>query len=177
MTEIQISTIGLLFSLAPALVHGVEVIRPLWARWVANWVLPFFAPGLPRKSNLLDDQDQLTMLDAAFNATPRDKKVAAADYIFLLLFEQRQNALAFLALAVGVVYGLTLPLIERNVLHLILLVMSVLFVLVNANQAGVKFLGNHPRVSRNGRHVGFVFTAFWSFAAILNGLGFTYAIG
>ena len=49
------------------------------------------------------------MLDAALAAAPGDKHPAGADYIFLILFEQRQGALAFLAVAAGVLYGLTLP--------------------------------------------------------------------
>lgn len=50
--------------------------------------------------------------------------------------------------------------------------MAVLFALVNANHAGVPFLGRHPRVSRHGRNVGIVFAAFWAAAAGLNGLAF-----
>ncbi len=50
--------------------------------------------------------------------------------------------------------------------------MAALFALVNANHAGVPFLGRHPRVSRRGRNVGIVFAAFWGVAAGLNGLAF-----
>ncbi|WP_306118059.1 MULTISPECIES: hypothetical protein [unclassified Roseitalea] len=86
------STLGLLLCLAPALVHAVEVVRTLWARWVVNFVLPLFAPGLPRPSRAL----------------------------------------------------------------------------THANHAGVPLLGHHPRISRNGRNVGFVFAMFWAVAAVLN---------
>jgi hypothetical protein len=169
------STLGLLLCLAPALVHAVEIVRPLWARWVVNWVLPFFGPGIPRPAKALTHDDQIAMLDAALDAAPRDKAPAGADYIFLLLFEQRQGALAFIAVATGVIYGLTLPLTDRHALHLVFGVMAALFALVNANHAGLPLLGHHPRITRNGRHVGIVFAAFWAVMAILNFVGFTAA--
>ena len=172
MSSSLISALALLLCLAPALVHGVEVFRPLWARWVVNWILPLFAPGLPHPSRGLSDQDQVAMLDAALDAAPGDKRRAGADYAFLMLFEQRQGALAFLAVAVGVTYGLTLPLPDRHVLHLMLGVMAALFALVNANHAGLAALGWHPRVSGNGRHVGLVFAPYWIAAAVLNGMAF-----
>ena len=172
MSSTFASTLGLLLCLAPAIVHAVEVVRPLWARWVVNWVLPFFAPGLPRPSKALTHHDQIAMLDAALDAAPKDKAPAGADYIFLMLFEQRQGALAFIAVAVGVLYGLTLPLADRHALHLVFGVMATLFALVNANHAGVPGLGHHPRVSRNGRNVGILFAPFWAAAAILNCIGF-----
>ena len=171
MSEALISGIALLLCLAPALVHAIEIYRPLWARWVVNWVLPFFAPGLPRPSKSLTGDDQIAMLEAA----PKDKAPAGADYIFLMLFEQRPGALAFIAVAAGVVYGLTLPLADRHALHFVFGVMSVLFMLVNANHAGVPGLGHHPKVSRNGRNVGIVFAPFWAIAAGLNTLAFAAA--
>lgn len=175
MSATLASTLGLLLCLAPALVHAVEVVRPLWARWVVNWVLPFFAPGMPRPSRALTHDDQIAMLDAALQATPRDKATAGADYIFLMLFEQRQGALAFIAVAAGVIHGLTLPLADRHTLHLVFGVMAGLFALVNVNHAGMPLLGHHPRISRNGRNVGFVFAAFWTAAAVLNYLAFLQA--
>ena len=78
------------------------------------------------------------MLDAGVDAAPEEKKVAASDYIFLMLFEQRQGSLAFLSVVAGVIYGLTLTLTERNPLHLVLGVMAALFMLVNANHAGIR---------------------------------------
>jgi hypothetical protein len=169
------STLGLLLCLAPALVHAVEIVRPLWSRWVVNWVLPFFGPGIPRPAKTLTHDDQIAMLDAALEAAPRDKAPAGADYIFLLLFEQRQGALAFIAVATGVIYGLTLPVTDRHALHLVFGVMAALFALVNANHAGLPLLGYHPQISRNGRHVGIVFAAFWAVVAVLNFVGFTAA--
>jgi hypothetical protein len=173
MSTTLASTLGLLLCLAPALVHAVEIVRPLWARWVVNWVLPVFAPGMPRPSKFLTHDDQIAMLDAALKAAPRDKAPAGADYIFLMLFEQRQGALAFIAVAAGVIYGLTLPVADRHALHLIFGVMATFFALVNVNHAGVPPLGHHPRISRNGRNVGIVFAPFWAAAAVLNYLGFS----
>lgn len=175
MSSTLTSNLGLLLGLAPALVHAVEIYRPLWARWVVNWVLTFFAPGLPRPSKSLTGDDQIAMLDAVLDAAPKDKEPAGADYIFLMLFEQRQGSLAFIAVAAGVFYGLTLPLADRHALHFVFGVMSVLFALVNANHAGVPGLGHHPKVSRNGRNVGIVFAPFWAIAAGLNYLAFAAA--
>jgi hypothetical protein len=177
MTENSISTLALALCMAPGILHSVEVAYPLLARWLANYVLPFFAPGLPKgSSNNLTGNEQIAMLDAALLAVSKEKKTAAEDYIFVMLFEQRQGALAFLSIIVGAVYGMQLPLGDRAVLHLVLLVMSVLFMLVNANHAGIPFLGKHPKVSRNGRNVGIVFSVFWLAASVLNYLAFTYAL-
>lgn len=175
MSPETLSTIGLLLCLAPAIVHAVEVYRPLWARWVVNWVLPFFGPGFPRPSKSLTHDDEITMLDAAIAAAPADKAPAGVDYIFVILFEQRQGALAFISLAAGIFYGLTLPLADRHILHFIFGIMAALFVLVNANHAGIPGLGHHPRVSRHGRNVGIVFGAFWVVVTVLNYLGFAAA--
>ena len=172
MKNEAISTLGLLLCLAPAVVHIAELPRPLWGRWVVNWVLPFFGPGFPKASQALTHDEQLAMLDAAKAVAPEHKKTAAADYIFLLLFEGRQNALLALSIAAGIFYGLSLELAERHAIHLILTVMALLFTLVNANHAGVPGLGHHPRVSRNGRGVGVVFSVFWAFVLVLNWLAF-----
>jgi len=172
MTTSLISTLGLLLCLAPAAVHGAELVSPMLSRWVIRFVLPFFGPGVPTAASALTVPEQLAMLDAARDAGPSGKEKAAEDYVFLMLFEQRQGALAFLAVAVGVVYALGLPLEARGPLHLVFGVMAALFALVNANHAGVPFLGRHPRVSRHGRNVGIVFAAFWAVAAGLNGLAF-----
>lgn len=171
------SSLGLILCLAPALVHAVEVYRPLWARWVVNWVMPVFAPGLPRPSNGLTRDEQVAMLDAALDAAPKGKHPAGPDYIFLILFEQRQGALAFIALAAGVIYGLGLPLADRHALHFVLGIMAGLFAVVNANHAGIPGLGHHPKISRNGRNIGIVFAPFWAVVAVLNYLAFTVATG
>jgi len=175
MTANTISIMALAMCMAPGILHSVEVAYPMLARWLANYVLPFFEPGLPKSKNNLSLKEQTTMLDAALMAAPKEKKTASEDYIFVLLFEQRQGALAFLSVIAGAVYAMQLPLEDRAVLHLLLLVMSVLFMLVNANHAGIPFLGKHPKVSRNGRNVGIVFSAFWLAASVLNYLAFSYA--
>ena len=176
MSDLTISTLALVLCLAPGVLHAAEVVRPMLARWIVNYVLPLFGPGLPNTARSLTDDDQLAMLDSALDATPEEKKEAGADYVFLLLFEQRQGSLAFLAVIAGVIYGLTLTLVERNPLHLVLAVMSVLFMLVNANHAGIRFLGHHPRVSRHGRNVGIVFAPFWAVATVLNVLAFSSSL-
>jgi len=176
MDETTISTIALVLCLAPGLLHSAEVVRPLLARWIVSYVLPLFGPGLPSTARSLTRDEQLTMLDAALDAAPEEKSTAASDYVFLMLFEQRQGSLAFIAVAAGIVYGLTSSLVERNPLHLVLGVMSVLFMLVNANHAGVPFLGHHPKVSRHGRNVGIVFAPFWAVAAVLNWVAFSSSL-
>ena len=175
MNDTLISTLGLALCLAPGLVHGVEALAPMLSRWVINLVLPFFGPGVPKKAEFLTYDEQVTMLDAARAAGPEGKGAAASDYVFLLLFEQRQGGLAFLSVAVGVVYGLGLGLEARAPLHLMFAVMASLFALVNANHAGIPGLGHHPRVSRHGRHVGMVFAPFWACAAVLNAWAFSVA--
>jgi hypothetical protein len=175
MTENSISILALALCMAPGILHSVEVAYPMLARWIVNYVLPLFEPGLPKGKHQLTLNEQTAMLDAALMAAPKEKKTAAEDYLFVLLFEQRQGALAFLSIIVGAVYGMQLPLEDRAVLHLVLLVMSVLFTLVNANHAGIPFLGKHPKVSRNGRNVGIVFSVFWLIASVLNYLSFSSA--
>jgi hypothetical protein len=69
-----------------------------------------------------------------------------------------------------------LTLTERNPLHLVLGVMSALFMLVNANHAGIPLLGHHPRVTRHGRNVGIVFAPFWAIATILNFVAFSSSL-
>lgn len=46
--------------------------------------------------------------------------------------------------------------------------------LVNANHAGIPFLGKHPKTSGNGLNVGMVLSGFWPLASVLNYLAFTY---
>lgn len=172
MTDSLTSTLGLLFCLAPGLVHGAELVSPMLSRKVIGLVLPLFGPGVPRASSHLTYDEQAAMLDAARAAGPAGKDTAAADYLFLMLFEQRQGAIAFLSVVVGVIYGLGLPLDERAPLHVMFAAMALLFALVNANHAGLPGLGHHPRVSRHGRNVGIVFTPFWVATAALNVFAF-----
>ena len=129
MSDNTLSTIALLLCLAPGLLHAVETAFPLLARWIVNYVLPFFGPGRPTKAGSLTNDEQLAMLDTAVDAAPDDKKEAASDYVFLMLFEQRQGSLAFIAVVVGAIYGLTLSVAERQPLHLVFAVMAVLLLL------------------------------------------------
>ena len=176
MSENSISTLAMVLSIVPVTLHGIEVLFPMQARWIVNWVLPFFGLKAPNSKTALSQAEQLTMLDAAFDASPKDKLTNAKDYIFLLLFEQRQGAIGFTAVAVGAIYGIGLELAARQPLHLVFGVVAVLMMLVNANQAGfLPFFGKHPRVSNHGRNVGIVFTPFWLAVLILNYLAFTYA--
>lgn len=176
MSELQISTLAMALSIIPVTLHGIEMLFPIQARWIVNWVLPFFGLKAPNRKTALTKGEQLTMLDAALDASPKGKLTNAKDYIFLLLFEQRQGAIGFTAVAVGAIYGLGLDLAARQPLHLVFGVVAVLMMLVNANQAGfLPFFGKHPRVSMHGRNVGIVFVPFWLVVTILNYLAFSYA--
>ena len=108
MSDNALSTTALILSIVPFAVHGVEVMFPLLARWIVNGVLPFFGFALPSRATSLTANEQITMLDAAIEVAPHEKKTAAKDYIFLMLFEQRQGAICFTAVAAGAVYGITL---------------------------------------------------------------------
>ena len=176
MPELTISSLGLILLIVPVLVHGIEELYPTQARWVVNWVLPFFAPMLPNRSSSLQLDEQMMMMDAAIEAAPADKKRAGQDYVFLLMFEQRQGAICFTAAALGALYGLTSGIADRDALHLVFGVIAALMMLVNANQAGLPIFGHNPKISTNGKHVGFVFAPFWATAATLNGLGCSYAV-
>lgn len=176
MTEMQISTLGLALSIIPVTLHGIEVLFPMQARWIANWVLPFFGLKTPSKATALTLDEQLTMLDAGLKTVPEEKKINAKDYLFLLLFEQRQGAIGFAAVAIGAIYGMNLELAARQPLHLVFGVVALLMTLVNANQAGfLPFFGKHPKVSQHGKNVGIVFTPFWIAVTVLNYLAFSYA--
>lgn len=171
MSESQISILAMALSVVPVALHGIEVFFPMRARWIANWVLPFFGLRIPGSTTALSHDEQLRMLDAALDAAPAEKATNARDYIFLLLFEQRQGAIGFTAVAVGAFYGMGLQFAERQPLHLVLGIVAVLMMLVNANQAGIlPFFGKHPRVSGHGKNVGLVCTPFWLVVALLHGV-------
>lgn len=176
-TLILISTIGLVLSIIPATLHAIEVLWPMQARWIVNLVLPFFTFTLPNGDTALTYGEQIKMLDAALASVPAAKQRAKADYVFLLLFEQRQGAIGFTAVAAGAIYGLTLSLVERNPLHFLYGIVALLMMLANANHAGISFLGHHPRVSKSGRNVGIVFAPFWLVLLVLNGLAFVNTLG
>lgn len=169
-----ISTIGMALCTLPGILHSIEVAFPMLGRLIVNYVLPFFEPGLPNGKSQITAKEQIGMLDSAISAVPEEKKTAAKDYIFLLLFEQRQNSLAYWSVIAAIIYGFQLPLIERTSLHFLFFVMSTLFALVNANHAGIPFLGHNPKVSRNGRNVGIIFTPVWIVSAVMNFLAFTH---
>ena len=176
MTENSISILAMALSIIPVTLHGIEVLFPMQARWIVNWVLPFFGLKTPSSKTALSQEEQVAMLDAALDAAPKEKLTNAKDYIFLLLFEQRQGAIGFTAVAVGAIYGIGIDLVARQPLHLLFGVVAVLMMLINANQAGfLPFFGKHPRVSTHGINVGIVFTPFWLVVAILNYLAFSYA--
>ena len=119
----------------------------------------------------------VNLLDSAYQTLPKTLTSSQMeDYIFLLLFEQRQRAIGFIAIAIGTLYGLTLALIDRDSLHFMFGIVAVLMLLVNANQAGLPLFGNHPKISVNGKHVGFMFTPFWAIVAALNWLDFSYTL-
>lgn len=174
MSEIQISTLGLVLSIIPFTLHGIEVLFPMQARLIVNWVLPIFGLKSPGGTKALAQAEQLGMLDAALAAAPKEKLTNAKDYLFILLFEQRQGAIGFTAVAIGAIYGMGLEFAARQPLHLVFGIVAVLMMLVNANQAGfLPFFGKHPRVSGHGRNVGIVFTPFWLVVALLNWLAFS----
>lgn len=171
-----ISSIGLILSIIPVMIHGIEMFFPMQARWIVNWVLPFFGLMLPNRDKFLTYGEQIKMLDSALDNAPVEKKRAGSDYIFILLFEQRQGGIGFIAVAASAIYGLTLSLVERNPLHFVYGIIAVLMILANANHAGIPFLGNHPKVSQNGKNVGILFAPFWAIVAILNGMAFVYSL-
>ena len=70
MSDNTLSTIALLLCLAPGVLHAAEAAFPLLARWIVNYVLPFFGPGRPTKTGSLTNDEQLAMLDAAVDAAP-----------------------------------------------------------------------------------------------------------
>jgi hypothetical protein len=175
MSEIQISALGLVLSIIPVTLHGIEVLFPMQARLIVNWVLPFFGLKIPSKSSALTQNEQIVMLDAALEAAPKEKKINVKDYLFILLFEQRQGAIGFTAVAIGAIYGMNIELAARQPLYFVFGVVAVLMMLGNANQAGfLAFFGKHPIISKQGKNVGIVFTPFWLAVAILNCLAFTY---
>jgi hypothetical protein len=175
MSASKASTIGLVLCLAPAVVHGLELVSPMLSRLTIQYILPFFGGELPSSSSAITYSEQLLMIDAARIAGPLTKRQAAEDYAFLLLFDQRQAGIAFTSIAAGVLYALGLPLALRAPLHLPVGVMSALFSLVNANQAGLFPFGHHPRVSKHGKKMGLALAPFWGVAAFLNLYAFTFA--
>lgn len=48
MTDNQISIVASALCIVPGVLHSFEVVFPILARWIVNYVLPFFKPGLPK---------------------------------------------------------------------------------------------------------------------------------
>jgi len=166
---VSLSNAGLLFSAAPAVVHGLEVLYPTLSRLLANYVLPVVGFSVP--SNFLTYAEQMGMYNAAINAAPDSKIIAAKDLLFVTLFEGRQAGAAFLSLGALAYYTFKLRLDERHTTHFALTVLSVLMTLANASHVGLPF-GHHPLVSDNGWWVGCQFTGFWIASTYCNWKGF-----
>jgi len=166
------SNLGLICCFIPVTLHGPEVFFPLkGSRFVTDYVLPFFVGELPSQFLLPTDQERA--LESVINTFPADSWKNAANYLFLLIFEQKQGAVGFIAAASGSIYASTLPLSQRHPIHFIFLIMSIFMILANANHAGLTFLGEHPFVSPAGRNVGLIFVPFWLFSAVCNYFAFT----
>lgn len=166
------SNVGLALTAIPILVHGPEVLFPFAARFVASLILPLFGPGLPDPKSFLTFEDQSKMLEAAIEAAPSDKWKTAADYVFILTFEQRQGSAGFWATFVGAMYGLTLPFAQRHPIHMLLMALDVLMTAGNANHAGIPFLGYNPMVTSNARNLGILFVPFWILNFYFNYMAF-----
>lgn len=143
------------------------------ARYTANIILPLCGLSLPDVASFLTLQDQEGMLQAAINSAPSEKWKSAADYIFVLTFEQRQGSVGFWTIFSGACYALTLPMSQRHPVHCMLMGTSVLMMLANAHHAGVPFLGYNPMVTGNGKFLGIAFVPFWAVNFYLNYVGFT----
>ena len=171
---LTISAAGLIFNSIPLLVHGTEFLFPMHARLVVNYVLPpfnFQIKASPEETLTLDDQ--VKMLEAAIDAAPSEKWRAAADYIFVLTFEQRQGSSGFVASAIAALYAFTLPLEQRHPIHFMFALIGVFMTIGNLNHAtGWPFLGYNPMVSNTGRRVGIAFTPFWIAATYCNVVAF-----
>ena len=72
--QMLISNLGLILSIVPVTIHGIEFLFPMQARWIANWVLPFFGLKMPNRTSALAYNEQITVLDAALEAAPNKKK-------------------------------------------------------------------------------------------------------
>lgn len=164
---------GLVLSSIPFFVHGSEWLFPMSARFVVNYVLPpFYFKVLADPETLLTLQDQQKMLEAAIQAAPSEKWKTAADYIFVLTFEQRQGSVGFVAAFVAAIYAATLPLAQRHPLHFLFAVVGAGMIVGNLNHAtDWSFLGYNPMVTITGCNLGIVFTPFWIMTTYCNVMG------
>lgn len=141
-----------------------------------NFWLPPFTFNLPRQLSpelAINYEEQLKMMDAFLAAAPMEKKECAKDLLFIMLFETRQGAAAFIAAAAAGTYGFALPLEQRHPLHFLFFVLSMIMAAANANHGFSVPFGNHPHISVNGWAVGTLFTPFWLASAYCNWVGFT----
>lgn len=168
------SNVGLYLTAVPVLVHGLEVIFPMAARFLANLVLPIFGFQLPTDSAAyLTLEDQVKMLEGAISAAPSEKWRTAADYIFVLTFEQRQGSAGFWATLIGSIYALSLPFAERHPIHFLLMALDVFMIIGNLSHAtGFGLLGYNPMVTSSGRNLGIVFAPFWLLNFYFNYMAF-----
>lgn len=168
------SGIGLALCAIPITVHGIEIVYPTLARFVANVVLPPFTLTMPTAAASLDYTEQMAMLDAALQSAPEEKSEAAKDLLFVMLFESRQGAAGFIAAACASAYAFTIPVKERHPIHFLFTALSIGMAMANFNHAtaGLFPFGNHPLISANGRMVGALFTPFWIASTYCNWVGF-----
>lgn len=162
---------GLLLSSVPFLVHGTECFFPLHARFLAN-ILPIFSFQNAAGEYLTLD-DTVNMLQKAIDAAPSEKWRAAADFIFIRTFEQRQGSAGFVACAGAALYASTLPVSQRHPLHMLFMAQAVVMALANLHHAtGFPFLGYNPFVTAAGKGLGIVFVPFWVMTFYCNFVGF-----
>ncbi|CAJ1946051.1 unnamed protein product [Cylindrotheca closterium] len=162
---------GLLLSSVPLLVHGTECFFPLHARFVAN-ILPIFSFQKIEGEYLTLD-DTVNMLQKAIDAAPSEKWRAAADFIFVRTFEQRQGSVGFVACAAAAFYASTLPVSQRHPLHMLFMVQAAFMALANLHHAtGFPFLGYNPFITAAGKGLGIAFVPFWIMAFYCNYMGF-----
>ena len=168
------SNVGLSLTAIPLLVHGTEALFPMTARFVANLIFPLFGFQLPTDASLyLTLEDQEKMLESAISAAPSEKWSTAADYIFVLTFEQRQGSAGFWATFLGSVYAMSLPFSQRHPVHMLLMVLDVFMTIGNLNHAtGFSLLGYNPMVTTNARNLGIAFAPFWMLNFYFNYMAF-----
>ena len=96
MTENLISTLALAICMVPGILHSLEVVFPMLARLIVNYVLPFFEPGLPKGKNQMTANEQTAMLDAAIASVPkRRRQRRRITYFFCFLNSARTLWLFF----------------------------------------------------------------------------------
>lgn len=165
------SALGLILSSVPFFVHGSESFFPLHARFLAN-ILPLFS-FQKAQGDFLTLEDTQGMLTKAIKSVSPSKGRAAADFIFVRTFEQRQGSSGFAACAAAAAYAATIPLGHRYPLHMLFMVNAGFMFLGNLHHAtGLPFLGYNPFVTPGGKGLGCVFVPFWALVFFCNYMGF-----